>query len=835
MLSRDRRTGDIGGAVLPRLRDGRSWLTALAGLAIAIPVQAQYQFLGDLRSFSQVESGVDLHCDPGDSRVEIRFLTPYLVRVTLLRDSSDRRELLDYPIAKTDWDPVSIQIAEEPERIVVRGPALDIAVRRSPCRLTMLDKQGMVLLADDPGMGMGWDGNEVRTWKTIAPDERFYGLGEKTGQLDKRGVEWVMWNSDTYAYGPEQDPIYQSVPFVIAMRSGQAYGLYFNNSYRSVFNLGAGNHRYWSFAADGGAMDYFFIHGPEVASVVERYTDLTGRIPMPPRWSLGLQQSRWSYYPDREVMRIAETYREKKIPADVLYLDIHYMNEYRVFTWDSERFPDPEGMLRRLEEMGFKVVVIIDPGVKEDSAYAVAREGLAGDHFVRYPDGEVFVGSVWPGRSYFPDFSKPQTQEWWGGKLAALIDQGVDGIWNDMNEPAVWGKAFPLEVLMEDGGRKSSQKRMHNLYGYLMSQTAYEQLRKARPGERPFVLTRAGFASEQRFTAVWTGDNVASDDHLALSIRMMLGMGLSGVPVIGADVGGFVGTPTPELFARWIQVGALSPFFRIHTAANTPDQEPWSYGEHVEEIARNAVTMRYRLLPYLYSLLREAHLTGHPILRPIFWHYQQDSLAYSPRFQHQFLVGEHLLVAPVTRQGQYFQEVYLPAGEWLDLATDSVYRGPRTVVVPAPLERVPMFLGAGAIIPMQEPVQHTSERGDSVLTLEVFAGARADTFELYEDDGRTFEYERGAYRTTRLAIERDGAALRFTREVVHDGFNVPERTVVLRVRGVGARPRSATLGGRALSAVNAESGAEGYSYDSESRILTIRFRESGARQQVVVR
>ena len=803
-------------------------------LMLAFPVQAQYEFLGDLQSFERVESGVNLSCAPG-ARVEIRFLNPHLVRITLLRDSSDRRELLEYPIAKSDWEEVTLEIAEETSRVMLRGPVFDVAVRRAPCRLTMIDKQGGVLLEDDPGMGMGWDGNEVRTWKTISPDERFYGLGEKTGQLDKRGVEWVMWNSDTYAYGPEQDPIYQSVPFVVGVRDRKAYGVYFNNSYRSVFNMGAGNHRYWSFAADGGTMDYFFIHGPEIARVVEQYTELTGRIPMPPRWSLGLQQSRWSYFPDDEVLRIAETYREKRIPADVLYLDIHYMDEYRVFTWDRERFPDPVGMLRTLEEMGFKVVVIIDPGVKEDSAYTVAREGLAGDHFVRYPDGEVFVGSVWPGRSYFPDFSRPQTQEWWGGKLAALIEQGIDGIWNDMNEPAVWGKAFPLEVLMEDGGRKSSQKRMHNLYGYLMSQTAYEQLRGARPNERPFVLTRAGFAGEQRFTAVWTGDNVATDDHLALSIRMMLGMGLSGVPVIGADVGGFAGTPTPELFARWIQVGAFSPFFRIHSAANTPDQEPWSYGEHVEEIARNAVTMRYRMLPYLYTLFREAHITGRPILRPMFWHHQQDSLAYSPRFQHQFLVGEHLLVAPVTRQGQYFQEVYLPAGEWLDMATDSIYRGPRTVVVEAPVERVPMFLGGGAIIPMQEPVQHTGERADSVLSIEAFAGAQADTFELYEDDGRTFEYERGAFRTTRYTIGRSGGALRVTRDVSHDEYALPERALVLRLRGIGSLPRSVTIGGRALSSVAADVRSDGYSYDAESRILTIRFREAGSRQEVVVR
>ena len=806
----------------------------LAGTVVcSSSAAAQYQFLGNLESHEQTDSIVTVRCAP-DARLELRFLSPEIVRVTLFRGAIDRRSLLDYPIATTDWPAVPVIVSDEAARLIIRGPALDVIVDKMPCRLTMRDREGITILEDDRGMGIGWDGHEVRNWKTIAPDERFYGLGEKTGQLDKRGTEWIMWNSDTYAYGTETDPIYQSVPFLIGVRDRRAYGLYFNNSHRSVFNLGAGNHRYWSFAADGGALDYFLIQGPEISRVVERYTELTGRIPMPPRWSLGLQQSRWSYYPDSEVMRIARTYREKRIPADVLYLDIHYMDEYRVFTWDDERFPDPGELLSQLEALGFKVVVIIDPGVKVDSAYAIAREGLAGDHFVRYPDGEVFVGSVWPGPSYFPDFSRPATQRWWGGHLAALIDQGIDGIWNDMNEPAVWGKAFPLEVLMEDGGRQSSQKKMHNLYGYLMSQTAYEQLRRARPDERPFVLTRAGFAGQQRFTAVWTGDNVASDEHLALSIRMMLGMGLSGLPITGADVGGFVGSPSPELFARWIQAGAFSPFFRVHTAANTPAQEPWSFGEHVEEIARSAVRQRYRLLPYFYTLLREAHITGHPLLRPLFWHYQQDSLAYDPRFQHQFLVGRHLLVAPVTRTGQHLQEVYLPDGEWIDLATDSVYRGPRTVVVSAPLERIPLFLGAGGMLPMQELVQYVGDEAPPTLTLDVFAGVFPDSLDLYEDDGRSFGYERGEYRLTRFTLGRSGSEIAFARALVHDQFAVPERDVVVQFRGVTDAPQAVTLGGRALRAASAIDG-EGYTYDAGVRTLVVRFRENGQRQELRVR
>jgi alpha-glucosidase len=630
--------------------------------------------------------------------------------------------------------------------------------------------------------------------------------------------------------------VYESIPFVLGVRRGRAWGLFFNNSHRSTFNMGAGNHRYWSFAADAGRMDYFFFYGPAVPDVVREYTALTGRSPMPPMWALGFQQSRWSYYPDSEVLALARTFRTKNIPADVIYLDIHYMDGYRVFTWDPERFPDPAATLKKLDSMGFKIVTIIDPGVKQDPSWAVAREGLANDHFVRYPDGEVFVGSVWPGRSYFPDFSRQATRDWWAAHLARVRETGVRGFWNDMNEPAVWGKAFPLEVLMDDGGRMSSQKKMHNLYGFLMAKGTYEGLRRLRPDERPFVLTRAGFAGIQRYSAVWTGDNVATNEHLELGIRMLLGLGLSGVPFVGTDVGGFVGTPSPELFARWMQVGAYSPFFRAHTTANTPDQEPWSFGELVEDIVREAISTRYRMLPFLYSLFHEAHETGAPILRPLFWHAQDDSMAYDPAWQHQFTVGRDLLVAPVTREGLTLQRVYLPRGRWLEMGTGRVHQGPAVVAVDAPLERIPTFLRAGGIVPMGEPMQYVGEKPSGVLTLQLFEGDPAAAFELYEDDGTTFAHEKGAYRTTRFTARRASGALRIAREIVHDGWTPPARAVEIRLLGVQAAPSSVTLGSTTLrSLAGADATGNGFRWDGATRVLTVRFEAAGTRQEVTVR
>lgn len=812
---------------------GRWALFAFAWLAAPWTASAQYRFLGDLRSYQRVPSGVTLRCAPA-MELELRFLTPTMIRVTLRRPGYNE-PLLDHAIAKTSWSPVAVRVTEDRHQLTLHSDSMALLVHRRPCRIDLLDPSGKPVVQHDSAMAIGWDGNEVRSWQRIAKGERFFGLGEKTGDVDKSGKEWVLWNSDNFGYGPEVDPLYQSIPFFVGLRDGLAYGIYFNNSSRTTFNFGAGNHRYSSFAADQGPLDYVLIYGPSVPQVVERYTELTGRMPMPPRWALGYQQSRWSYTPAAEVLRIARTFREKRIPADVLYLDIDYMDGYRVFTWDPKRFPDPPGMLRELGGMGFKVVTIIDPGVKEDTAYDVAREGLAGDHFVRYPDRSLYVGSVWPGRTYFPDFSKPNTRTWWGGHLGRLLETGVDGIWNDMNEPAVWGRAFPLEVVMEDGGRRSSQKRMHNLYGLLMSRTAYEGLRRAQPNRRPFVLTRAGFSGVQRYSAVWTGDNVASWEHLALGVRIMLGMGLSGLPFIGTDVGGFVGAPSPELFARWVQLGAYTPFFRTHTSANTPDQEPWSFGEKVEEISREVITRRYQLLPYLYTLFWEAHHSGSPVMRPLFWHYQQDSMVYQPEYQHQFLLGERLLVAPVMREGATMSRVYLPAGRWLHLDSDTVYQGGQAVAVDAPVERIPTFLAAGGILPTQEPVQYVGDEVARILTLDVLPAPEPASFELYEDDGVSHDYESGKYRLTRFEVARRGGEIVAARELGHAEYNVPAGMLRLRVHDVGTAPRSVTLDGRVLAESGAKGTGEGYRYDSTHRIVTVRVQEAGRRQEIRLR
>lgn len=796
-------------------------------LLFAAPVQimANYTFLGQLNSYQRTESGLLLTCED-DVQLRIEFLTPEMFRVILERPGYPN-DLLEAPLVKTDWEAVRLEFGEHDTHLILSSAKVDLVIQKMPCRLAVLDKQGRVISSDDPGLGIGWDGNEVRCWKSLAEDQHFFGLGEKTGDLDKRGREWVMWNSDTPDYDNQTDPLYQSVPFFITFRHNEAHGIYLNNSYRSVFNMGAGNRRYYSFAADGGVLDYFFIYGPAISQVISCFTELTGHPPLPPRWALGYQQSRWSYASASDVRLLARSFREKQIPADVIYLDIDYMDQFKVFTWNSKTFPRPAKLMEELRQMGFRVVPIIDPGVKADSQYSVAREGVEGGYFLRYPDGELYTGEVWAGPSFFPDFSQKDARNWWGARLAGMLDLGADGFWNDMNEPSVWGKAFPLEVLMDDRGRQSSLKKMHNLYGFLMAQVGYETQRRHQPGRRPFQLNRAGFAGLQRYAAVWTGDNHASWEHLELGIRMMLGLSLSGMPFVGTDVGGFIGDPSPELFVRWMQVGAFSPFFRNHSAKNTRQQEPWSFGKEVEQICRQTIEQRYRLMPYLYTLFWEASESGAPIIRPLFWFFPEDTLAYDRRFQHQFFFGENLLVCPVTRPGQRILPVYLPAGQWLEMGSGRLFEGPSEYLIETRPDRLPVFLRGGAILPTQPLRQFTDEPVSGDLTLEILPTTAYGNFMLYEDDGQSFGYEQGRYRLSQFEFVTQRDNLVFTQNRPHDQFLPPERMLQIRFHRIAASPRRVLLGKEALSPL--PEGAEnvaGFRYDPDSEILEVRIPDA---------
>lgn len=623
----------------------------------------------------------------------------------------------------------------------------------NPLRFSLCTPDGRPLCVDDPGLGTAFQGTETSIYKTLQPGERFIGLGEKTGPLDRRGQAYTHWNTDFFGYYDDSDPLYLSTPFYMGLHQGRCYGLFLVNSHKSLVNFGASTHRFASVTTEAGMMDYILIAGAEPAEIVEFYTRLTGRSPLPPRWSLGLQQCRYSYYPDYEVTTLAETFRKKSIPADVIYLDIHYMDAYKVFTWSKSYYANPEALTKHLHSLGFKVVVIFDPGVKVEDDYPAYEEGLQGDHFVRYPDGELYQGQVWPGWCHFPDFTRAETRAWWGGMVKQVTDVGVEGFWTDMNEPATWGQKVPDILLFEMEGRGGSHKEAHNLYGMQMARATREGSGLARQGKRPFVLTRAGFSGVQRYAAVWTGDNRAEDGHMLLGARMLNAMGLAGVGFCGTDIGGFAGDADRELFARWMTIGAFSPLCRIHTMVDSRDSEPWSYGEKIEAISQNFINLRYRLMPLFYSLFKEMEERGLPVQRSLAlsepWAWQ----TYDHRYHNQFFVGKHLLVAPCSST-QHYAQVYLPSRNsdgWYYLYDDTVWPAGEPVAH-APLELLPVFVAPGAILPMRSVVQYEGQQDDGVFTLHIYRGSEPSSFDLYWDEGDGYAYKAGAYHRRLIEV-----------------------------------------------------------------------------------
>jgi alpha-glucosidase len=462
---------------------------------------------------------------------------------------------------------------------------------------------------------------------------------------------------------------------------------------------------------------------------------------------LGYQQCRWSYFPEEQVRQLAAEFRRRRIPCDAIYLDIHYLDGYRVFTWDPERFPDPPRLLADLRQQGFRTISLIDPGVKVDPGYHVHDEGVTQERFCQMPDGTLFQGPVWPGRCYFPDFTNPEVRAWWGDLYQPLLEAGVSGFWNDMNEPAIFGGDMPKNLAHCYEGRGANHGEIHNVYGFQMVRASAEGLGRLRPEKRVPLISRSGYAGVQRYALVWTGDNHSTWEDLELSVSMCLNLGLSGVAFCGPDTGGFAGDCDGELLARWTQVGALMPFFRNHSALGTVNQEPWVFGEPYESICRRWIELRYELLPYIYSAAWQAAEHGLPMMRPLALAFPEDERTHG--MGDQFLFGDALLAAPVSRPGQRARSVYLPGGQWYDFWSGERLEG--EVQADAPLERMPLYVRAGTVLPRGPVMQYSDELQPEAMQLHIYPGEGESW--LYQDDGHSRDYETGAFRLTRFVCE----------------------------------------------------------------------------------
>ncbi|PXX47029.1 alpha-glucosidase [Undibacterium pigrum] len=700
---------------------------------------------GKLTSFTRNVDGVSIATE--HAHVALTVFSPGVIRVRM-----DKKALgpdFSYAVIGKPGE-TDFQLTELEDKLLLKTAALQVQIQKRPFSVRFETPDGMLINQDEAGLSNAWIGDEVSSYKSLQEGERFIGLGEKTGNLDRRGSAYTNWNTDAFRYTGDTDPLYASIPFYIGIHHGLSYGIFFDNSYQTDFNFGASNRRFSSFSAQGGELNYYFIFQPSVTDIISAYTDLTGRMPLPPLWSLGYQQNRWSYYPEAEVMRIANTLREKKIPADGITLDIHYMDGYRVFSWDKQAFPNPRAMTDKLAALGFKTTVIVDPGIKIDPGYATYARGLQQNVYLRYADGTPYSGEVWPGWVYFPDFTRPATRAWWQAEVASYVKQGVAGIWNDMNEISTWGQKMPNNILFDYDGHLTTHKQGRNVYALEMARASHEGMKLA-TGERPFTLSRSGYAGLQRYAAIWTGDNTADEDHMLLGVRLLNSLGLSGMPFTGMDIGGFTGTPTPGLYARWMQIGAFTPYFRNHAASDSRSSEPWTYGEGVLNISRNYINLRYRLMPYLYSSFYQASTSGLPVMRSLAIDYTHDEQVYSRHYQNQYMFGDAFLIAPFTSNKE-FGRLYLPQGDWYDLYSDKLEHGKQAKALELQLERLPVYVKAGSIVPMQSLVQSTAQQPEDTLFIHVYHGQQGNSISYYEDDGKTYAYQNGDYYKRQISF-----------------------------------------------------------------------------------
>ena len=806
--------------------------TSQANSSIEAQQKAGFVRLDRVTASRATSNGIEIRC--GTAILQITALRDDVLRVRVGANGQlpEDASWAVLPASRAAAVPVSPQSSSS--TVGFKTARLQVSVRRDPLELTVTDLAGHIIVEDLPSRPIEFHGASFRVFRKSPADEHYFGLGDKPGPLDRRSESFVDWNTDAFGWQESTDPIYKSIPFFITYRKGIAAATFLDNTWRASFDFNKQYRDGYSFGSEGGPLDYYILYGPEPKSVVETWAWLVGTTPLPPLWSLGYQQSRYSYYPESEVRRIASRLRSERIPADVLWLDIDYQLKNRPFTVDPERFPTFDKMIQDLKAQHLHTVVITDLHIADlpNSGYKPYEEGIAGDHFVKNPDGSTYVGVVWPGKAVFPDFTQKSSREWWGTLYSDFVAKGIAGFWNDMNEPAIFevaSKTMPDDTQhrIDEPGfakRTASHLEIHNIFGMQNSRGTFEGLLKINPNARPFVMTRASYAGGQRYASTWSGDNSSTWNHLRQTTPQLVNLGLSGFAMAGADVGGFAGSPQPELLTRWLEVAAFHPIDRDHTATGTNPQEPWENGSQEDvDLRRRYIEERYHLLPYLYTTAEEMSRTGLPIMRPLFLNFPSPTADGSPidlANGNVFMVGSDLLVA----QSPYPDEldnysVALPPVGWYDYWTGDLVEGVSgrkaidntrvaqlELQIHRSLDTLPVFVRAGAIVPEQPLVQSTDEKPQGPLTLRVYPPTQAGQEcggSLYLDDGETYAFQKGDFLRVAFSCHSTAQGLTVVVEPHRGSFDPWWKLLSVEVYGA-ARPAtgaSAALDGQKATPV----------------------------------
>ncbi len=729
--------------------------------------------------------------------LEVVFLATDLARISW----TPGLEPIPYALSRQEWPEVEIvrtektseqghleSLASNEMRVVVHGNG----------RVSYQDWNGRELRSDQAPeiQGQTW------TQKASLPlQAHIYGLGERSTSLDHKQGDFQMWNSDPRGnYGPGTDPLYTSIPVYQVLTPEASHLVFYENSYPALFSFSpvknaasVGEHPYLEAVVhfEGGMLRSYFMPGPP-ARMLERYTELTGRPAMPPRWALGYHQSRWGYKTEADIREVVSGFEQHNLPLSAIHMDIDYMDRYRVFTVDHDRFPDLKKLANELEEEEVKLVTILDPGVKEDLEFPLYQDGLKKGVFCQNEAGQPLSGVAWPGATVFPDFTNPAVRAWWAKQYQFLTDAGIAGFWHDMNEPAsftAWGDmTLPLSTQHDLEGRGGNHQEGHNLYGLLMDRAGHEAVQAWRPSKRPWILSRSGWAGLQRYAWNWTGDTESSWAGLRMTIATVLGLGLSGVPYSGPDIGGFNGDPSAELYLRWFQLAAFLPFFRTHSAIGTVRREPWVFGEPYTTIIRKFLNLRYNLMPYFYTLAWEASRTGHPLTRPLFWMDPNDEDLY--QIDDSFLLGDALLVAPVLERGATGRTIRLPAGKWYSFWDERQFEGPGYIRLGTSLDQIPVLVRAGTILPLEidgKLVLYLYPPNQSALQEK----QDAPHLDLFNDSGDGPAAGMGPYRIDHFQQSWEGDNLNLVWELPaatsEDLYPLPYQEIEVHLHGMQAR------------------------------------------------
>ena len=720
---------------------------------------------GKLIACAEIANGADFKFE--NTTLEMRFLEEDLVFIAW----EGAKMTPSFAIEKTEWSDVKVQITDDESSWFVQSDKIMVKVSGDGA-LSLLDLAGRMLRWETPPQ---WEGDGWSHKTALNPEACIYGLGERSSRLNLRPGKYRLWNIDAGGtYCPGDDPLYICMPVYMCIHEVGSYLIFYDNTFDGQISLGEQAKINFQ---DGPARYYLSVGKP--TDLLTRFTELTGKAPMPPRWALGYQQSKWGYRTQAEMRRIFKLFQQHDLPLSVLTLDGDHLRGYRTLTVDEDRYPNLTGFATELRDADVHLVASTNPGIKIERGFDLYEAGLKENVYCKTPEGEVMKGVVWPGWTAFIDTTNPQVRAWWGQQYTRHLDHGVEGFWHDMNEPATfaaWGdRSFPLCTRHDMDGCGGDHREVHNIYGALMNKAGYNGLRAQQPDKRPFILSRSGWVGMQRHAWCWTGDVETSWAALRQTAACVLGLGVSGMPYSGPDIGGFTGAPSPELFVRWFQLASFLPFFRTHCIFYLPNREPWEFGEEVLGILRQQLKQRYRLLPHWYTLAWQTSQTGQPLVRPLFWSDPHDQHLWE--IDNAFLVGEALLVAPILEEAAQQRSLYLPKGNWYKYGGEQKYNGGTEIQLEAPLEHIPVLVRAGGIIPEVE---------ESNLVLHIYRPHLGETGagQLFSDAGNGFGENRLDQFTLSPELEQ-GYVLSWTAQ---GEYPFPYEKMVIKLHGFEGKP-----------------------------------------------